>query len=191
MNGAQLSDEALARAAQEGDLSAAEQLLRRYKNSVRGVARSFFLEGGDGEDLVQEGMIGLYRAVTDFRPGGMSFKNFAYLCIQRSIVSAVRAAARKKHIPLNKGVPLPESEEQEGPDPEAIVIGAEERSEFFELLQRELTAAEYSALTLYMEGLSMAEIAAREGCTPKSAENAVQRAKKKVAAHFGRGGRKS
>lgn len=181
----ELSDEALAAAAQGGDAAASEQLLRRYKNSVRGVARSFFLEGGDAEDLVQEGMIGLYRAVTDFRSGGMSFKNFAYLCIRRSIVSAVRAAARKKHSPLNKGVPLPETDEAGVADPEEIVIGSEEASEFFELLQRELTPAEYGALTAYMEGLSMGEIAEQQGVSPKSAENAVQRAKSKVARHFG------
>ena len=181
----ELSDEALAAAAQGGDAAASEQLLRRYKNSVRGVARSFFLEGGDAEELIQEGMIGLYRAVTDFRSGGMSFKNFAYLCIRRSIVSAVRAAARKKHSPLNKGVPLPETDEAGGADPEEIAIGSEEASEFFELLQRELTPAEYGALTAYMEGLSMGEIAEQQGVSPKSAENAVQRAKNKVARHFG------
>ena len=96
------TDEALAKAAQEGGGAALEELLGRYKNAVRGVARSFFLEGGETEDLVQEGMIGLYSAVRDFRAdGGMRFKNFAYLCIQRRIASAVRDAARKKHAPLN------------------------------------------------------------------------------------------
>ncbi len=182
-----MTDERLALAAQGGDKAAAEELLQRYKNSVRSVARSFFLAGGDPEDLVQEGMIGLYRAITDFKPGGMCFKNFAYLCIQRRILTAVKNAARKKHAPLNCAVPLPElgggeAEPTSADDPEAILIGDEERGEFLESLRRELSSAEYRALLLYMEGWSIAQIAVREHKSEKSAENAVQRAKKKVAA---------
>ena len=130
------TDEALAKAAQEGGGAALEELLGRYKNAVRGVARSFFLEGGETEDLVQEGMIGLYSAVRDFRAdGGMRFKNFAYLCIQRRIASAVRDAARKKHAPLNTYVPLADEEGAIAEslaeyDPEAALIGGEEREEF-------------------------------------------------------------
>ena len=184
------SDESLALAAQEGDKTAAEELLRRYKNTVRGVARSFFLAGGDAEDLVQEGMIGLYRAVTDYRAGGLSFKNFAYLCIQRRIIGAVRSAARQKYAPLNRSVPLPPENEAEpalyaAEDPGALLIGDEERSEFFARLRGALSPFEYRALTLYIEGLSIAEIAARERRSEKSADNAVQRAKRKAAALFG------
>lgn len=187
-----MSDESLALAAQQGDKAAAEELLRRYKNVVRGVARSFFLAGGDAEDLAQEGMIGLYRAVTDFKEGGLSFKNFAYLCIQRRIIGAVRSAARLKNAPLNRAVPLPPENEAEGAlyaaeDPEALLISDEERSEFLEKLRGALSPAEYRALTLYMEGLSIAEIAARERRSEKSADNAVQRAKRKAAALLGGG----
>ena len=187
-----MSDESLALAAQQGDKAAAEELLRRYKNVVRGVARSFFLAGGDAEDLAQEGMIGLYRAVTDFKEGGLSFKNFAYLCIQRRIIGAVRSAARLKNAPLNRAVPLPPENEAEGAlyaaeDPEALLIGDEERSEFLEKLRGALSPAEYRALTLYMEGLSIAEIAARERRSEKSADNAVQRTKRKAAALLGGG----
>ena len=187
-----MSDESLALAAQQGDKAAAEELLRRYKNVVRGVARSFFLAGGDAEDLAQEGMIGLYRAVTDFKEGGLSFKKFAYLCIQRRIIGAVRSAARLKNAPLNRAVPLPPENEAEGAlyaaeDPEALLIGDEERSEFLEKLRGALSPAEYRALTLYMEGLSIAEIAARERRSEKSADNAVQRAKRKAAALLGGG----
>ena len=187
-----MSDESLALAAQQGDKAAAEELLRRYKNVVRGVARSFFLAGGDAEDLAQEGMIGLYRAVTDFKEGGLSFKNFAYLCIQRRIIGAVRSAARLKNAPLNRAVPLPPENEAEGAlyaaeDPEALLIGDEERSEFLEKLRGALSPAEYRALTLYMEGLSIAEIAARERRSEKSADNAVQRAKRKAAVLLGGG----
>ncbi len=183
------SDENLAFAAQRGEKGAAETLLERYKNSVRGVARSYFLEGGDAEDLVQEGMIGLYGAINDYREGGMSFKNFAYLCIQRRIMSAVKSATRKKNMPLNNYISLIGADGQgqdfvSAENPESAVISDEEREEFFAFLKKELSAAEFRALTLYMEGLSVAQIAARENKSEKSAENAVQRAKKKVAKHF-------
>ena len=186
---ARFSDEMLALAAQRGEKGAAETLLERYKNSVRGVARSYFLEGGDAEDLVQEGMIGLYGAINDYREGGMSFKNFAYLCIQRRIMSAVKSATRKKNMPLNNYISLIGADGQgqdfvSAENPESAVISDEEREEFFAFLKKELSAAEFRALTLYMEGLSVAQIAARENKSEKSAENAVQRAKKKVAKHF-------
>lgn len=185
------SDEMLALAAQSGEKGAAETLLERYKNSVRGVARSYFLEGGDAEDLVQEGMIGLYAAINDYREGGMSFKNFAYLCIQRRIMSAVKSATRKKNMPLNNYISLIGADGQgqdfvSAENPESAVISDEEREEFFAFLKKELSPAEFRALTLYMEGLSVVQIASRENMSEKSAENAVQRAKKKVAKHFRR-----
>ncbi len=183
-------DEALALAAQGGDRAAAETLLGRYKNAVRGIARSYFLEGGDAEDLVQEGMIGLYGAVTDYRAdGGMSFKNFAYLCASRRIQSAVKSASRKKHGPLNRAVPLPGEElgALSVPcDPEAALIGAEEGAELWARVEGALSPAELRALRLYMQGLSISAIAEREKKSVKSCENAVQRAKKKVLALLGR-----
>ena len=185
-------DERLALAAQGGDASAAEALLEKYKNMVRGIARRFFLAGGDAEDLVQEGMIGLYAAVTDFREGAGSFSAFARVCVQRRILSAVRRAARKKHAPLNTSVPFPAGAQErragtEGrprwaPEPEALLISGEEWGEFLRSLESALSPAEHRALLLYMEGMSVAEIAAREGRSAKSCENAVQRAKKKAAA---------
>ena len=180
------TDEALAKAAQEGGGAALEELLGRYKNAVRGVARSFFLEGGETEDLVQEGMIGLYSAVRDFRAdGGMRFKNFAYLCIQRRIASAVRDAARKKHAPLNTYVPLADEEGAIAEslaeyDPEAALIGGEEREEFLALLRRKLSPLEWRVLLSYAEGRRICEISERERIGAKSVENAGQRAKKKV-----------
>lgn len=179
------TDEQIALAAQQGDKAAAQYLLEKYKNAARGVARSYFLEGGDAEDLVQEGMIGLYAAITDYRPGGSSFKNFAYLCIARRIRSAIRSAARKKHLPLKNYVPLLNADGQgldvaSFGDPETQIISEEEKEEFFAFLRRELSPAEHRALLLYIEGLSAAEIAAYEGKSEKSADNAVQRAKKKV-----------
>ena len=114
----------------------------------------------------------------------MSFKNFAYLCINRRILSAVKSASRKKHIPLNDYVPLFDADGQgllSPCDPEREVLSGEEREEFFALLRRVLSPAEYRALSLYLEGLTIAEIAAREGKNSKSCENAVQRAKRKLA----------
>ena len=181
---ARKSDEALAVLAQAGETWAEEELLNRYKSAVRARARKFFLAGGETEDLVQEGMIGLYNAITDFREGGMSFKNFAYLCINRRIMSAVKSASRKKHIPLNDYLPLFDADGQGlvSPfDPESAVISGEEKEEFLALLRRVLSPAEYRALSLYMEGLTIAEIAAKEDKSEKSCENAVQRAKRKVA----------
>ena len=156
-----MTDEQLALAAQKGDSAATRTLLEKYKNAVRGTARSFFLEGGDTEDLVQEGMIGLYLAVTDYKEGGMSFKNFAY-----------------------EGVPLPDGEGKDIPatgDPESFLIAGEEAEEFWGKVRRALSASEYETLVLYMEGLSVSDIAARRGVPVKSADNAVQRAKKKIA----------
>ncbi len=179
-----MTDEQLALSAQKGDSAATRTLLEKYKNAVRGCARSFFLEGGDAEDLVQEGMIGLYLAVTDYKEGGMSFKNFAYLCIRRRIMGAVKSAARKKHSPLNKGVPLPDGEGKDIPspeDPESSLIAGEEAEEFWERVRRTLSESEYETLVLYMEGLSVAEIAAKRQTAAKSADNAIQRAKKKIA----------
>ena len=178
-----MTDEQLALAAQRGDSAATRTLLEKYKNAVRGCARSFFLEGGETEDLVQEGMIGLYLTVTDFKEGGMSFKNFAYLCIRRRIMSAVKSAARKKHSPLNDGVPFPEGEGKDiasPEDPESSLIAGEEAEEFWQKVRSSLSASEYEALLLYMEGLSVADIAARRAVSVKSADNAIQRAKKKI-----------
>ena len=118
----EISDEKLAFAARSGDKAAEEQLLQRYKNSVRGAARSYFLEGGETEDLVQEGMIGLYNAITDFREGGMNFKNFAYLCINRRIMSAVKSATRKKNMPLNNYISLIGADGQDGWVPAGAVM---------------------------------------------------------------------
>ena len=178
-----IKDESLALQAQQGDKTAAEILLERYKNSVRVLARSYFLEGGETEDLIQEGMIGLYLAITDFREGGMSFKNFAYLCISRKMVGAVRSASRKKHLPLNDGVPFPDGKEAgwlSSENPEDALIGLEDRQEFLSAVRGSLTDKEYTALLQYMEGESISEIAASCKISVKSADNAVQRAKKKV-----------
>ena len=184
-----MTDEQLAAAAQGGDSAATQALLEKYKDAVRGAARSFFLAGGDGEDLVQEGMIGLYLAITGFKAGGMSFKNFAYVCIRRRIMSAVKSAARKKHMPLNTGIPFPEAgalgELAAEGDPEEALILSEEPKEFWRAAKKVLSPAELDTLLLYVQGVSVADIAAKRGVSAKSADNAVQRAKRKIAALCG------
>lgn len=170
--------------AQSGDAAATDALLVQYRNMVRSIARSFFITGGDTEDLIQEGMCGLFLAVQNYRPGKMSFKNFAYLCVYRRIASAVRSATRKKHIPLNDSVSLADGGMDErtftGVTPEDVLIMNESVKELTAQMQSYLSAGEYECIRLYIEGCSLSEIAARTGHNEKSADNAVQRAKKKI-----------
>ena len=178
------TDESLVERAQAGDKQATEELLSRYAGLVRGRARGFFLVGGKTEDLIQEGMIGLYRAVSEYRvdrEGGMSFKNFAYLCVSRRIIDAVKASARKKNVPLNNYVSLFQSEwEMPVSSPEDEVIRGEDRREFLQKMSKELSDFEFRVTVMYMDGLSCAEICEATGKEEKSVDNAIQRSKKKL-----------
>lgn len=176
------SDEILVKAAQSGDKQATEALLVRFAGVVRGRARGFFLIGGETEDLIQEGMIGLYGAISDYREeGGMSFKNFAYLCISRRIIDAVKASARKKNVPLNNYVSLFQSEwELPIASPEEEVIRGEDGREFFQKMSKVLSDFEFRVTVMYMDGLSCAEICEATGKDGKSVDNAIQRSKKKL-----------
>ena len=178
------TDESLVERAQAGDKQATEELLSRSAGLVRGRARGFFLVGGETEDLIQEGMIGLYRAVSEYRvdrEGGMSFKNFAYLCVSRRIIDAVKASARKKNVPLNNYVSLFQSEwEMPVSSPEDEVIRGEDRREFLQKMSKELSDFEFRVTVMYMDGLSCAEICEATGKEEKSVDNAIQRSKKKL-----------
>ena len=178
------TDESLVERAQAGDKQATEELLSRYAGLVRGRARGFFLVGGETVDLIQEGMIGLYRAVSEYRTdreGGMSFKNFAYLCVSRRIIDAVKASARKKNVPLNNYVSLFQSEwEMPVSSPEDEVIRGEDRREFLQKMSKELSDFEFRVTVMYMDGLSCAEICEATGKEEKSVDNAIQRSKKKL-----------
>ena len=178
-------DEELLLLAQSGDKQATEELMRRHSGLVRRCARGFFLIGGETEDLLQEGMIGLYSAILDYRKkdGGSNFKNFAYTCISRQIIDAVKAAASKKNEPLNGGVFLNDVEwmlAESGMNPEEALILSDERREFRQKMSRELSDFEFKVITMYIEGMSCAEICAVTGKTLKSVDNAVQRSKKKL-----------
>lgn len=184
MNVKEMSDEELALLAKSGGESATNELFGRYKNAVRAKARTFYLAGGDTEDLLQEGMIGLYRAVKDYN-GESSFRSFAFLCIKRQIINAVKGAARKKHLPLNEYTALDLGEVSEtgglvSLSPEDILIGGESLEILNERINGALSALEREILGMYLAGLSYAQIAEKTGKDIKAIDNAIQRIRKKV-----------
>ena len=167
---------------------AMRELITRHSRLVRICARPLFLAGGDNEDLVQEGMIGLLDAVRSFDPErGASFEAYASLCIRRRMISAIRAASAQKHAPLNDSVPIEEYGTAE-PDPETAMIHREDFKVLMEALETALTPAEQAVLTLYLDGFSYREISQRIGKPPKSVDNAVQRIRRKAARLFGEDG---
>lgn len=190
------SELALVLAAQSGDQGASSELVRKYRSLVRCKARSYFLVGGDREDVVQEGMIGLYKAIRDYDPTRQSsFRSFAELCVTRQMITAIKTATRRKHSPLNGYVSLSRSAgtEEEGEriltdilaareicDPAEIVISAWEGDRIKQGLRDALSPFEAQVLRLYTEGRSYQEIAARLGRHAKSVDNALQRIKRKV-----------
>ena len=174
------SDEALVTRAQAGEDGAAEELLNRYKNAVRARARKFFLEGGETEDLVQEGMIGLYTAIRAYSPAhGKSFKNFAYLCVSRRIYDALRAAGKA----AEQGDVDPDSV-PEGDTPEDFLLAGETRAEFLQKLTGVLSDFEFRIVTLWLDGMRYSDIAQAVGKGMKSVDNALARSKKKLQAAF-------
>ena len=193
-----LTDEALCLQAASGDRIAEEILVMRYNRLVRICARPYFLAGGDSEDLIQEGMVGLLSAIRMFQQEReASFPTYAETCIKNRLRSAIRAASRNKHAPLNSYVPfetpsLDESADyyaystarQHLEDPEAILIGREMLQERMDVLRGQLSGFEARILGLYLNGLSYFEIAAEVNRSPKSVDNAVQRIRRKLAQHF-------
>ena len=183
------SDEALCKQAAKGDPAAEEELAVRYARLVRACARPLFLAGGDSEDLIQEGMVGLLTAIRSFDVGrDASCRTYAEICIRSRLHSAIRAAQRDKHSPLNHSVSLPplfdESNAHLFPrekSPEDVVIGREEFEEKLDALKGQLSSFELNILQLYLGGFSCREIAVRVGRSSKSVDNAVQRIRKKWA----------
>ena len=191
-----LSDNELQSLAVEGDSAAENQLAIRYRRLVRVCARPYFLAGGDSEDLIQEGMLGLLAAVREFDPKlETSFKTYAELCIKRRILSAVKSASRLKHAFLNDGVSLEEilSEESQtltafsvepfSRTPEDQVLARESKNDFISTYSRCLSRFEVQVLNYYLDGLSYAEIAEECSKPLKSIDNAVQRIRRKLARH--------
>ena len=179
------SDEALAARAQAGESGAEEELLNRYKSAVRARARKFFLAGGETEDLVQEGMIGLISAIRTFREGGgKRFKNYVYLCVNSRIYDALRAADK-----LPAAASLDPDSMPCGGTPEDTLLAVESLSEFRAKLTSTLSDFEFRVVTLYLDGMSYASIARVTGKDMKSIDNALARSKKKLQRSFSAEGR--
>jgi RNA polymerase sporulation-specific sigma factor len=195
----ELQDLQLVMRARNGDSGALDALIRRYTGFVRLKASSYFLAGGDSEDLVQEGLIGLYKAVRDFRADKeTSFRSFAELCVTRQIITAIKTATRFKHAPLNTYVSFshtPAGQEDSectlgdalpGPsvnDPSVCVISTEELQSLVFTLGSGLSELEADALRLYLEGESYEQMAEDLGCDTKTIDNALQRVKRKILQH--------
>ncbi|NLN26855.1 MAG: RNA polymerase sporulation sigma factor SigH [Firmicutes bacterium] len=190
-----LDDEEVVAHAKGGDEVALEYLIYKYKNFVRAKARSYFLIGADREDIIQEGMIGLYKAIRDFRADKLaSFRAFAELCITRQIITAIKTATRQKHIPLNSYVSLnrPIYDEESDrtlmdvlpgskvTDPEELVISREEFADIESKMAEFLSELEWNVLMYYLEGKSYQEIADALSRHVKSIDNALQRVKRKL-----------
>lgn len=192
---ADMADEQVVGLAQQGDSVAVEYLLSKYTNFVRSKARSYFLIGADHEDIVQEGMIGLFKAIRDYQAERLSsFRAFAELCITRQIITAIKTATRQKHVPLNSYVSLnkpiydEESDrtlmdvivEGRAQNPEELIIGRENLVSFRDQVDRVLSGLEQDVLNAYLDGKSYQEIADKLGRHVKSIDNALQRVKRKM-----------
>jgi len=190
-----MEDEYVVDLAREGDNEALEFLIYKYKNFVRAKARSYFLIGADREDIIQEGMIGLYKAIRDFRYDKLSsFRAFAELCITRQIITAIKTATRQKHIPLNSYVSLNKPIYDEDSDrtlldvisgtkvtdPEELIISREEFDDIEEKMGEILSSLEWQVLMSYLEGKTYQEIAVELERHVKSIDNALQRVKRKL-----------
>ena len=190
-----MTDEQVVVLAQETDSPALEYLLNKYKNFVRTKARSYFLIGADHEDIVQEGMIGLYKAIRDYKAERLSsFRAFAELCVTRQIITAIKTATRQKHIPLNSYISLNKPIYEEDSDrtlldviteegisnPEEMIIDREDLSVIEGKIGQMLSDLEKDVLVRYMEGKSYVEIADEMHRHVKSIDNALQRIKRKL-----------
>lgn len=197
----EIQDRALIDRARRGDATAMDRLIERYRGFVRMKASSYFLAGGESEDLIQEGLIGFFKAVRDYRTDReASFRSFAELCVTRQIITAIKTAARNKHTPLNSYVSFSHTRAAGGSDqeisladilpsdpvvdPVSQVISAEELRALLDCLGETLSPLESGVLTMYLEGRSYEEIAARLDCTPKTVDNALQRVKRKIQTHL-------
>ncbi len=193
-----LSDEELIIEYRDGDKKAVDHLMEKYKDMVRNLAGSMYILGGETQDLIQEGMIGLFEAVREYDSGrDASFKTFAHLCVSRKMYSAVRLSGRKKHMMLNSYISIyNEGRENENAEsvvslgetlaadkdlePESIILNQEKAEEISEAIDRELSPLEKSVMDLYMTGMSYTEIAKVLGRDEKSTDNALQRIRSKL-----------
>jgi RNA polymerase sporulation-specific sigma factor len=192
----ELTDEELIALFRDGDQEAMEKLLIKYKEMVLGKARSMYILGGDSDDLIQEGMLGLFKAVRDYDSGrDASFRTFAQLCVTRQLYTAVKASSRKKHLPLNTAISLSRPVREDGEEeeefldcleadassnPEVYLIGQEEMERLEEKIERELSPFEKQVLELHLTGMGYVEIAHVLNRDEKSTDNALQRIRTKL-----------
>lgn len=185
-----MTDSQLALLAQKGDNEAELELFNKYRSLINKCSRGYFLIGGDMEDLVQEGMIGLYKAIKNYSPDkAASFETFASLCIRRQIQSAVRNASAKKNKALASALPIMDEESDEsgvylisdGESPDSILIHKQTSQAIFQQLKKLLSPLEYVVLKFYLAGLSYEQIANKTNQTKKSIDNALSRIKKKLS----------
>ena len=191
-----LTDEELIALFRDGDQDAMEKLLNKYKEMVLGKARSMYILGGDSDDLIQEGMLGLFKAVRDYDSGrDASFRTFAQLCVSRQLYTAVKASSRKKHLPLNTAISLSRPVREDGEEeeefldcleadassnPEVYLIGQEELERLEEKIEKELSPFERQVLELHLTGMGYVEIAHVLNRDEKSTDNALQRIRTKL-----------
>ncbi len=195
----QLTDEAIVGQVHQGNSDALDFLISKYRLFVKAKARSYFLIGADKEDIIQEGMIGLYKAIRDFKEDKLaSFRAFAELCITRQIITAIKTATRQKHIPLNSYISLDKpiyDEESErtlmdvitspiSEDPEHLIINREDYSHLEKKMGEVLSELEQQVLIRYLEGQSYNEISEELNRHVKSIDNALQRVKRKLERHI-------
>ncbi|RPF49968.1 RNA polymerase sporulation sigma factor SigH [Aquisalibacillus elongatus] len=195
----ELEDEEVVKYVHEGEVQALDYLINKYRSFVRAKARTYFLIGADREDIVQEGMIGLYKAIRDFQSDKLSsFKAFAELCVTRQIITAIKTATRQKHIPLNSYVSLDkpiydeESDrtlldviaEHDTSDPEKLMVDREKYVDMEGKMEELLSELEREVLHLYLDGQSYQEISLQLNRHVKSIDNALQRVKRKLERHL-------
>lgn len=177
----EMTDKELFERLGRGESEVADFLLEKYKPMVKRQARTLYLIGGENEDLIQEGMIGLYKAIRAYRPGESAFASYAQVCVNRQMYTAVQASGRKKHEPLNEYISLSEDLNLFLLDnPESRMIAQENMEKRYQLIDKQLSSMERQVLKLYLEGGSYEEIAEEMGRSEKSVDNAIQRLKKKL-----------
>lgn len=176
-----MTDEELILSARGGDKAAEESILNKYTPLVKSVAARFFLNGGESEDLIQEGMVGLYSAIGGYSLGGASFAGYAYVCIRNAVLSAVKKSNGDKYSALNDFVPIVEIGGEVSPkSPEDEVILSENRREFLQKISKNLSSLEFKVTVMYVDGMSVTEISAALEKPQKSVSNALARAKLKL-----------
>jgi RNA polymerase sporulation-specific sigma factor len=190
-----LSDEEVLRLARAGSRLAMDHLLHRHRSLVEDKARGYFVSGADRDDVIQEGMIGLFKAIRDFRPDRLTrFRAFAAVCVTRQIISAVKSAARRKHRPLNRYVPLEDPDTgaflvdtlpgARSEEPETVMLGHRLEDWLERLSRSELSPLEKEAIRGRLQGKTYQQVAAELACPPKSVDNALQRAKRKISGYL-------